>query len=219
MRQFLFFMSAIILYSCNNPGNDFSNEQNTYQPPENSKVVKVQLIDSLGDVILSIPRHYDTSFSWIHVSDCGKPCDKKKYRFQPKINAAIEESGFYWTEPGDSTERFTISHSMEFPFHKGDTGKNLNRHKYAVQRLISGSKHKKIAFDTIQKINDRYFSIIVIKKADSIQSIKVLAMTTIKNNEINFLYELLTNKNDSISKNFIETSIDLIKTIRISKGI
>ena len=124
-----------------------------------------------------------------------------------------------WMEPKDSAERFTISHTMDFSFHEGDTAKNTIRHNHLKEQLISNPQNPPIIFDTIQKINGRYYSIFAMEKSDTLQSKKVLAITTIKSNLIKFQYELLTRKNDAIAKGFIKKSIDLIKTIRISKGI
>lgn len=215
MNRILATAILMLFISC----HDVSTDKDVNQLPENLKTVQVQLIDSLGVVTLFLPIRYDTNFSWVHYSDCGKPCDEQKYRFQPKELRVIKESGWIWSEPKDSVERLTISHTMNFPFHDGDTAKNVIRHNHIKEQLISNPQNPPIVFDTIQKINDRYYSIIVMEKPNSIQSKKILAVTTIKSNEIKFLYELVTAKNDSIARNFIKNSIDLIKTIHISKGL
>jgi hypothetical protein len=207
---------AMLFVACNNT----SNADDRQNFPANSKTVQIQLVDSLGMLTLSVPFRYDTNFSWVHYSDCGKPCDEQKYRFQPKELPITKESGWYWLgEPKDSIERFTISHVMYFPFHDGDTAKNTVRHNHLKEQLISNPQNPPIIFDTIQKINDRYYSIFEMGKSDTLHSKIIVAVTTIKNNVIKFQYELLTRKNDSITNNFIKNSIDLIKTIRISKGI
>ncbi len=188
--------------------------------PASSKTLDVQLIDTLGTVTLSIPVRYDTSFSWIDHSDCGKPCEMQKYRFQPKSLKMTKESGWIWIgEPTDSVERFTISHSGYFPFHNGDTSKNLVRHNHIKVELASDSANPPIVFDTIEKIADRYYSIIKMERSDNVQSKRIIAVTTIKGNLIRFEYDLLTKKRDSIERGFIKNSIDLIRTIRLSKGI
>lgn len=216
MNRLFIIMSLSFFVSC----NEISKDRNTYQLPANSKIVTVHLIDSLGIITLSIPIRYDTSFSWIDYSDCGKPCNEQKYRFQPKALRITKESGFLWLgEPADSIDQLTISHTMDFPFHDGDTAKNLIRHNHLKEQLISNSQNPPIVFDTIQKINDRYFSIFEMEKSDTLESKQVLAITTIKNNIIKFQYKLLTSKDDSMSKNFIKSSIGLIKTIRINKGL
>lgn len=215
MNRLFIIILATFFISC----NDVAEKKGTYLLPDNSKALKVQLLDSLGIINFSVPPRYDTSFSWIHYSDCGKPCDEQKYRFQPKELFLLKESGWIWTEPKDSIDRFTISHTLDYPFHDGDTAKNIVRHNHLKEQLKSNPQNPPINSDTIQKINDRYFSIITMEKSDTVQVKKVLAVTTIKSNLIKFQYELLTRKNDSISKNFIKNSLNLIKTIRISKGI
>jgi len=188
--------------------------------PSNSKPVDVQLVDTLGAVALSVPIRYDTSFSWIDHSDCGKPCDMHKYRFQPKSLKITKESGWIWLGgPKDSIESFTISHSGYFPFHNGDTAKNLVQHNHIKAELVSDPANPPIVFDTIEKIGDRYYSIIEMERSDTMQAKRILAVTTIKGNTIKFQYDLLTRKKDSIERNFIKNSLDLIRTIRVSKGI
>jgi hypothetical protein len=188
--------------------------------PLNSQIISVNLVDSLGTVTLAIPNRYDTSFVWVDHSDCGKPCDMQKYRFQPKILKVTKESGFIWLgEPKDSVERLTISHSGYFPFHAGDTAEDLARHKQLRAKLASDASNPPVIFDTLEKINDRYYSIVAMEKSDTIRSKRVLAITTIKGNEIQFEYDILTKKNDSIGRDFIKNSLDLIHTIHINKGL
>lgn len=89
-----------------------SQRKKAQQPPEASKKIQIKLVDSPGNVTFSIPIRYDTSFTWTDHSDCGKPCDQIKYRWQSKKLPITKESGWIWTgEPTDSIERFTISHS------------------------------------------------------------------------------------------------------------
>ena len=57
------------------------------------------------------------------------------------------------------------------------------------------------------------------EKSDTQQVKRVVAVTTIRNNEIKFQYELLNKKNDSVAKDFIRKSIELLRTIHIEKGI
>ena len=47
----------------------------------------------------------------------------------------------------------------------------------------------------------------------------VIIANTIKGNGVEFKYELLTRKNDSINKSFIENSLQLLQTIKINNGI
>lgn len=215
MNRLFIIIALTFFVSCNN----VTGTKEKFIAPAKSKTIEVHLIDSLGVISLSVPLRYDTNFTWIHYSDCGNPCNEQKYRFQPKGLPLIKETGWMWEEPKDSIDRLTISHTMDFPFHDGDTAKNTIRHNHLKEQLVSNTQNLPIIFDTIQKINDRYFSIFEMEKSDTLQSKRILAVTTIKNNLIKFQYELLTKKSDTTSKEFIKNSIDLIKTIRIYKGI
>lgn len=123
----------------------------------------------------------------------------------------------------DSTEQFTIVHSGYFPFHEGADSSVIYKLNNYQKEYLSGSYSKyKILFDTVQKINGRYFSIVAIDLFDSIKKIyskSVIASTTIKGNGIEFKYDLLTRKHDSIESNFVKNSIDLIKTVKLSNGL
>lgn len=185
-----------------------------------SKTVEIKLIDSLGWLTLDIPAEYDTLYSWTHYSDCGKPCDEQKYRYQPKSLPIVKESGFLWKEPAtDSVERLTISHSGYFPFCNGDSLIITDGHSHFKEKILSEEIDEKLLFDTVQKIGNRYFSIIAIGKSDSTLSRKVFAITTIRRNMIQFKYEQLARHADSTKDNFLATTMDLIKTIRINLGM
>ena len=78
-----------------------------------------------------------------------------------------------------------------------------------------------IKSDTIEKIGDRYFSIIVIDKFDSAKaeySKKLLSTTTIKTGTIDFNFELATRQKDSLTDNFINDAKYYLRTIRVSNG-
>ena len=220
MKHLVYILSILIFVGCNNK----KVIENRSMVPDNSKIITTNLIDSLGNIICSIPIRYDTFFHWINRSDCGRPCEKEEYRYQPKTSVISNESGFiYLNDPKDSMERFTIFHSGWFPFHDNlDTGYIDKLHKHRLKEMVNDPATYKIQFDTIEKINDRKFSIIVIDLYDTekkIYSKKVLAATSIKSNGIGFQYELLTSKNDSINKNFIKNSMLLLRTIKIGNGI
>ena len=193
--------------------------------PDNSKLVTLKLIDSLGFITCSIPNLYDTFFHWTNRSDCGKPCEHEEYRFQPRNVNITKESGFICNcEPKDSVERFTIRHSGWFEF-RDSTDSNYIKKYHSVKKeglMNDPATHNRIKSDTIEKINDRYFSIVIIDGyiSETSQYLKkVLSSTTIRSNKIDFNYELLTKKKDSITDHFIENSIRLIRTIEISNGI
>ena len=193
--------------------------------PDNSKTVTVKLLDSLGTVTFAIPNRYDTFFQWTHWSDCGKPCAKEKYRFQLKNYPIIKESGWYWDEPTDSVYRFTIRHTNYFPFYDiKDTSKYfiIDHHSPFKGRLSADPINPPIVFDTIEKINDRYFSIVIMDTIDKINLIyykKVVGLTTIKGNEIEFHYDFKSKDTTVIAKEFIINSLKYLHTIRLSNGL
>lgn len=219
MRYTTFLLSILFFAACNY--SKPVKQQNKF--PENSKTVTTKLLDSLGSVTFSIPNKYDTFFQWTNWSDCGKPCASEEYRFQSKYLPITKESGWMWLgEPKDSIERFTILHSGWFPFHNNlDTNYIGVVHQRRKQQMLSSPETYKIKFDTIEKVNDRYFSIIVIDLYDTLKAMyskKVSGVSTIKSNAIEFKYEILTKKNDSINQNFIENSMNLLRTVKLSNS-
>lgn len=217
MRNLLFFL-VLLLPACH-----VSEIKTT--PPEESKTQVINLKNGLGVVSLSLPVRYDTTFTWIHYSDCGAPCENRKYRFQPKILPVYMETGHRYKPLNDSIEQFTIVHN---PYIDPMDSASPNNKNF----IISFHDHKKfeisydpalrnIKSDTIEKIGDRYFSIIVIDKYDTATaeySKKLLATSTIKRGTIDFNFELLTKKKDSLTDNFIDEAKFYLRTIRIGNS-
>jgi len=221
MKTLLFISLLSILVSCNDSvGIDRINI-----PPEKSQILKIKLADSLGNVIITLPQRYDTSFSWTDFSDCGKPCDKIKYRSQPKTLRVTKETGWIWKgEPKDSIEMFTISHSGYFQFHDStdsiDIARDLEWRKGYIENEEPG--HYKAKFGTVEKIGNRYFAILVVDQYDSLKNQyckRLLATTSIKSNMIFFDFELLTKENDSLTKHFIDISKYYLRTASIDNGM
>jgi hypothetical protein len=216
MRLTLFVFVITVALSCGH-GNSTVNG-------EKLKPVTIQLIDSLGNVSISLPVRYDTFFTWTSHSDCGKSCDKQKYRYQPKYLRITKEGGFIWLgEPKDSIERFTVSHSGYFPFYEGNEKYFMAMH----QQLTYNQTNElfcpaSIIFDTLERINGRLFSIIIASLYDTAlhQTTKrVNAATMIKSNDINFTFELVTKEKGEWVTDFIPTAMECVKTIKIEKGI
>jgi hypothetical protein len=213
MRTVIIFIAFFSILAC----NQSSKTNNIVALPKNSKTVQITLVDSLGKVELSIPSGYDTSFSWTHTSDCGKSWDEIKYRLQPKTLPIFKESGFMWEERKDSINQLTIYHSGEYPFNDGaDSNIIFRHHKVVIEGILYDSLHKKIKIDTVEKIVDRYYSIIAYEELDKRKapfSKAVMAFTTVKDNLIHFDYQ-----EDSLYSNFILNSILLLRTIHLSNG-
>jgi len=219
MKTLLSIISLLFFAAC----NDSSKVDTIKLPPETSKVVIIKLVDSLGDVTITLPTRYDTSFSWTHYSDCGKPCDRIKYRWQPKTLKISKESGWIWLgEPKDSIERFTVIHSRYFPFHASDDSSFIFKfHEHEKGNVVQNPDTYKIKSDTVEKIGDRYFSIIAIDLYDTTKaqySKKLLAATSIRSNIIWFDFELLTMQKGYATDKFIDNSKFYLRTVRLSNG-
>jgi hypothetical protein len=65
--------------------------------------------DTLGVVSFVMPEEFDTTYRWIHTSDC-MCCDAVKYRSHSRKYKVITEDGFLHDSHLDSGFYFTISH-------------------------------------------------------------------------------------------------------------
>ena len=217
MRNILIFL-VLLLAAC-----DVS--ENKITRPENSKTQMINLEGGLGVVSLSLPVRYDTTFTWIHYSDCGAPCEKRKYRFQPKSLPVNMENGYFYKTLKDSVEQFTIVHNPYIPI--GDSDNTDNRdfitsfHDHEKFEITHNPTLRFIKSDTIEKIGDRYFSIIVIDKYDTATaefSKKLLSTTTIRRGTIDFNFELLSKKKKLLTEKFIDEAKYYLRTIRIGNS-
>jgi len=217
MRNILIFL-VLLLAAC-----DVS--ENKITRPENSKTQMINLEGGLGVVSLSLPVRYDTTFTWIHYSDCGAPCQKRKYRFQPKLLPVNMENGYFYKTLKDSVEQFTIVHNPYIPI--GDSDNTDNRdfitsfHDHKKFEITHNPMLRFIKSDTIEKIGDRYFSIIVIDKYDTASAEflkKLLSTTTIRRGTIDFNFELLSKKKSLLTEKFIDEAKYYLRTIRIGNS-
>ena len=133
-------MRKILILSLATLAGCHLSENKNIVPPETSKTHVVNLKGGLGTISLALPARYDTTFTWIHYSDCGAPCEVRKYRFQPKTLPVNMENGYFYKTLQDSVEQFTIVHNPYIP--AGDSDKTDNR-----DFIISFHDHKK--FDII----------------------------------------------------------------------
>ncbi|HTB51986.1 MAG TPA: hypothetical protein VK718_04355 [Ferruginibacter sp.] len=219
----ILFLFVLFLVSCNN-----LKPTNNQSLPLNSRVDSIELADTLGKAIFSIPLRYDTSVSWIDYTD-NAPDDRQKYRFQPKELRITKESGFLWLgEPTDSIERFTITcatHDGMLRKYPPDPDElksdsiHFLRYIAARKQFLLRNKVFSPVLDTIEKIGNRVFLINASSSISDNNKLEAIvhAETKIKNNYVYFDYQLLTSHTDSVSKNFITNSLDLIKTIRVSE--
>jgi hypothetical protein len=217
MKQLLRIVLLFIFYCCSE-----KTEQRSYNSQlVNLKDTTIKLIDSLGLLSFQVSQDFDTFFNWTHNSDCRKPCNLEKYRFQPKAFPVFKESGFIYNNVPDSLYQVTISHSGYFPFTNSDTSEIFSYHNQSRRDLRNDPATYKLKSDTLEKINDRYFSIIVVDLFDTAQhqyAKKILGATTIRSNIIKIYFELLTRHNDSINKNFIQNSLRQLRSVRLSNS-
>jgi len=196
--------------------------------PLNARDTLIILPDSLGSVVVTVPKRYDTFFYWTHFSDCNG-CGKRKYRFQPSSLPIIKESGWIWDGPVDSVERFTIEHSdytekRGFNLTIDDSSKHksaIRAHPMNIEILKSDPTTDYVIGDTLKQINGSWFSIIFGSKYDSSKKIfskYVVAISDVRLNEIRFRFELLTKQNDSINKYFIRNSLECLNRLTINEG-
>jgi hypothetical protein len=193
-----------------------------HRQSKNIKHVAIKLADSLGSVAIDLPARYDTFFTWTNHSDCGAPCNKIEYRYQPKSLHVTKESGFLWLdEQKDSIERFTIVHSGYLEFsEKDDSLAILLYHNFLTESVVNDPRTSKIKSDTLEKINDRFFSIITFDDYDTGNNQhfkKLLSTTFIHGNIVSFSYELLTKQKDSLADIFLQNAKESLRTLQIVK--
>ena len=189
----------------------------THSPIGDVRSVNIKLADSLGHISLNLPFGYDTSFTWTDHSDCGKPCDKIKYRYQSKIAKISRETGWIkqW-ERADSIECFTVNHSGYFPFHAASDSNFISGyHQEKRKNLIQDPAIHLIKSDWVEKIGDKFFSIFVIDLSDSLKiNKKVLAGSSIHGNVIEFNFDLISKKTDTAQRDFFEKSLSYLRSIK-----
>ena len=213
MGQFILTLTVLVLSfcKCGNLGKPDLHE---------SRDTTIQLMDSLGTISLSFPIYTDTFLTWIRRSDCGKPCEEGIYRFQSKKLPIFKESGFYWIDREDSIEQLTISHSRNIYFRNVSDSIDFILHRHFKENLLAAPTTSGIISDTIERIDTRFFSIFEISDYSNqtgTYTKRLIAFTTLKGNEIQFKYVLLTKKKDSTLNSFLEESRKNLQSVRINK--
>lgn len=187
--------------------------------PLNSRDTTITLKDSLGNISLTIPNRYDKFSVWTHFSDCSS-CGREKYRFQSSKSPINLESGWIWNEQNDSIDQLTIEHSQYIRIRDSSEPTAI---KFLHERMLYSAKSEplmygdKFRFDTIQEINGRLFSIITAdfyNDSTKLFSKVVWGATHIRGNLVEFKFNLLTKKRDSISDNFVNNSKQLLYQIK-----
>jgi hypothetical protein len=130
----------------------------------------------------------------------------------------------YFT-PNDSIEQFTIVHnpyiSTEDSDHTDNRESITSFHDHKKFEIIHDPSLHDVAWDTIEKIGDRYFSIIAIDNYDTAKaqySKKLLSTTTMRKGIIEFNFELIGKRKDSLTEHFINNSKYYLRNIRINNS-
>lgn len=176
------------------------------------------ILDSLVRLTQKIPSFFDTSFSWIHYGDHGKSSDIYKYRFQRKSYPVAKETGWILQVPTDSVYQYTITHRGYRNESSLDTSKQsvLSWQYHFIKEAELDPFYPPVQKDTIEQINDRFFSIITMS-SDSILHRKIIQGTTIvKGIPVSFTYEYSLSKESRLYvKNFEENVLYSLRSIRI----
>jgi hypothetical protein len=176
----------------------------------------IRLVDSLGIITISIPNRYDTFFAWVNHSDCGKPCDRQMYRYQPERMPVQMESGFFPPPPlTDSVDEITISHSSWFHFLRTDSGINLGRHKSLEDHSRIESGDMKLFRDSLFAVDGRNFSVFARERSDSVFGRYVLATTSFRGFEIEFEFRIVSKTKGPDEADFYKGAIDVLRTVRL----
>jgi hypothetical protein len=189
-------------------------------PPANSRKVFVKLLDSMGTFTMYVPERYDTAFGWRDPSDCTT-CARMKYRLQPCSLPIEMEGGFFWKPRMDSVDRLTLTYSPFFEREKSDSTWITMTHKYQLEKYdLRGLPRKELILDTLCQIYDRPFSITATtfyhdKPGQYWQ--QVTAITSVRMKDVEFKFERVTDKNDSITQHFAQDVMNLLQTVRFAK--
>ena len=215
MKSLIIIPTIFFLYSCNGTIN------NEIPITENGKTWNISLGDSLGNLQIILPKHFDTLFSWTQYSDCGDGCAKNDYRVQQKTLPIFKDNGFYYFPLKDSVEQFTIKHPKIFsPWPFNDTSL-VRQFSGRLKSEAFENNGNKFIIDTLLTIGTQHFAVIAFTSFDTAKkaTIQMLnAMTSIKGNVVELFFEFRKSYKDTLSNGFIKNSFDALKTIRVSNG-
>lgn len=188
--------------------------------PAHSRKVAIKLMDSLGMITMYVPTRYDTGFAWVHESDCPG-CEDMKCRFQSSSWRMYKESGWFYYPPSDSVDRVTIIYSPHFDLYEHDTSWIYQQNKwFREQKKIENPVGNNIFVDTLCRIYDRPFSITGTHFYNDVvcrEFYELNGVTAVRGLAVKFKFELITEKGDPLSKQFLKNALDVLKTVRFTK--
>ncbi|MBS0031116.1 hypothetical protein ACTJJ0_29415 [Chitinophaga sp. 22321] len=177
--------------------------------------VTLVLKDNRGVIKMDIPNEWDTLIQWTHYSDCGPPCDKIKYRFQPKIFPIAQENGELYTKsPADSVDQLTIEHEAEkFAGSAPDIASLRNGMK---QMLLKEGYRDHLVIDTVimggkDSIPVTGFS----REVSHIKKFNIRALVRLKGDLVLFEFELRSRKPVLKDGIFVQKVTDIIRSLKL----
>ncbi len=184
------------------------------------KMKKLTLQNNLGEVNFDLPTYFDTSFTWLHTTECGDPCADVKYRFQNKHLPVFKETGFSFDPLKDSVCQLTIVHPKVMkPLALADSSLPA-QYLFAMKKEVLAGSVNKFIYDTVIKRGDKNFAVIGYEVPDSINhtNIKILrSATAIKGNMLQFNFEMRCKNNDSIAQQFLAQSFGILEHLTITE--
>lgn len=117
--------------------------------------------DSLGYINLFLPEAYDTTFSWVHFSDCYG-CAQMKVRFQSECLDVYQENGFHGgaLERPDSIDQLTIVYSWLNDFSDNEGYDWVEQYKNDKVKYKKGLETS-VVLDSLVWVDDHLFTVII----------------------------------------------------------
>lgn len=211
--MFRYVATSIFLFCA---GCQLSTQRGLTTSSKDTREIEIQLTDSLGLIRMELPVRYDTVFSWLQESDCGKPCEEQKYRCQPGNLFVVNETGFFGINTKqDSIDQLTIIHSNDLNLQTAEKTKPGTILQQMRKSMWQDDTLVRYSIDTLLNINNREFAIIGTEGSGVLKRKKITAVTNISNNPVGFEFELWTKREDTLHYNFTEYTLGIIKTIKI----
>lgn len=202
--------------------NELHTKKYTIKLPANFSVRKVKLADSLGFISIAIPNRYDTFYKFGYNPGCGLAIEKQMYKFQPKSLPSFQESGMIDKTEPEIKDQLIISHNK---YNASDTLSDsviiYNYHQRRRHDIMMSPYHGTIEKDFLSKTESGFQSTFVMNLDDTARSIvhkEIITAILKKKSIIVFEYLYVSNKNDSIAKDFITNSLVSAQTIMTNNG-
>lgn len=182
-----------------------------------TKEWKIRLKTEIGNISITLPGEYDTSFEWIHYTDYKRGAEYK-FRMQPKKFPVNMESGFIWNDFEDTVHQCTIAY---FKYPDPDTTYEYKPDQYFRDRLLGEAKMFRRTYhwiDTIRSLDNHLMLAFNYDEEGkkNIRSQVLKAYIYHKGQGITFEFVSKSPYNSS-DTDFAKKSLEALKTIRMSR--